>query len=157
MLLLKATLSLLGLYCCQDFGFGTANVRCRSSIHELSSVWDVSGVSCPSERAASVYEHCEACRSIKLASQVESVTRNTACRPGYPNGFSADLAHMINTPALLSQVVDFHWNPAEPFTLMSVADESSLEKGGGTLQLWRISDLITRPEEEVLAELEPHR
>ena len=54
-------------------------------------------------------------------------------------------------------MVDFHWNPAEPFTLMSVADESGLEKGGGTLQLWRISDLITRPEEEVLAELEPHR
>lgn len=46
-------------------------------------------------------------------------------------------------------MVDFHWNPAEPFTLMSVADESSLEKGGGTLQLWRISDLLTRPEEEV--------
>lgn len=56
-----------------------------------------------------------------------------------------------------ASVVDFHWNPAEPFTLMSVADESSLEKGGGTLQLWRISDLITRTEEEVLAELEPHR
>ena len=57
----------------------------------------------------------------------------------------------------LAQVVDFHWNPAEPFTLMSVADDSALDKGGGTLQLWRISDLITRPEEEVLAELEPHR
>ncbi len=56
-----------------------------------------------------------------------------------------------------AQVVDFHWNPAEPFTLMSVADDSALDKGGGTLQLWRISDLVTRPEEEVLAELEPHR
>ena len=54
-------------------------------------------------------------------------------------------------------MVDFHWNPAEPFTLMSVADDSALDKGGGTLQLWRISDLVTRPEEEVLAELEPHR
>ncbi len=54
-------------------------------------------------------------------------------------------------------MVDFHWNPAEPFTLMSVADDSALDKGGGTLQLWRISDLITRPEEEVLVELEPHR
>ena len=40
---------------------------------------------------------------------------------------------------------------------MSVADDSALDKGGGTLQLWRISDLITRPEEEVLTELEPHR
>lgn len=58
MLLLKATLSLLGLYFCQDFGLGTASARCRSAIHELSSVWGVSEVSCCSERAASVCEHC---------------------------------------------------------------------------------------------------
>ena len=62
-----------------------------------------------------------------------------------------------NCQSWCSQVVDFHWNPAEPFTIMSVADESALEKGGGTLQLWRISDLLTRPEEEVLTELEAHR
>ncbi len=54
------------------------------------------------------------------------------------------------------QVVDFHWNPHDPWTIMSVSDESQLE-GGGTLQLWRVSDLIHRPEEEVLAELEAHR
>ena len=71
---------------------------------------------------------------------------------------TARCAHVGVTPAGNgAQVVDFHWNPAEPFTLMSVADDSALDKGGGTLQLWRISDLITRPEEEVLAELEPHR
>ena len=29
--------------------------------------------------------------------------------------------------------------------------------GGSTLQLWRISDFITRPEAEVVAELETHR
>ena len=39
---------------------------------------------------------------------------------------------------------------------MSVSDESQME-GGGTLQLWRISDLLYRTEEEVLAELEAHR
>lgn len=53
-------------------------------------------------------------------------------------------------------VVDFQWNPHDPWTLMSVSDESQME-GGGTLQLWRISDLIHRPEEEVLAELEANR
>lgn len=28
---------------------------------------------------------------------------------------------------------------------------------GGTLQLWRINDMIWRPEDEVLAEMEEHR
>ena len=53
-------------------------------------------------------------------------------------------------------VVDFQWNPADPWTFFSVADEAG-EGGGGTLQLWRVSDLIYRPEDEVLAELEPYR
>ncbi len=54
------------------------------------------------------------------------------------------------------QVVDFQWNPHDEWTLMSVSDESQME-GGGTLQLWRVSDLLHRSEEEVLAELEKHR
>mmetsp|Transcript_6765 Transcript_6765/g.19508 ORF Transcript_6765/g.19508 Transcript_6765/m.19508 type:complete len:559 (-) Transcript_6765:257-1933(-) len=53
-------------------------------------------------------------------------------------------------------VVDFQWNPHDPWTLMSVSDESQME-GGGTLQLWRVSDLLHRSEEDVLAELEKHR
>lgn len=53
-------------------------------------------------------------------------------------------------------MVDFQWNPHEPWTIMSVSDESQME-GGGTMQLWRISDLLHRPEEEVLAELEANR
>ncbi|RMZ53608.1 hypothetical protein APUTEX25_003142, partial [Auxenochlorella protothecoides] len=56
-----------------------------------------------------------------------------------------------------SPVVDFQWNPADPWTLLSVSDDVGEQSGGGTLQLWRVSDLITRPEEEVLAELEYHR
>jgi histone-binding protein RBBP4 len=54
------------------------------------------------------------------------------------------------------QVVDFQWNPADPWTFFSVADEAG-EGGGGTLQLWRLSDLVYRPEDEVLGELEPYR
>jgi histone-binding protein RBBP4 len=53
-------------------------------------------------------------------------------------------------------VVDFQWNPADPWTFFSVADEAG-EGGGGTLQLWRLSDLVYRPEDEVLGELEPYR
>ena len=64
--------------------------------------------------------------------------------------------HTILTGPFALQVVDFQWNPHDPWTLMSVSDESQME-GGGTLQLWRISDLIHRPEEEVLAEMEANR
>mmetsp|Transcript_10242 Transcript_10242/g.19377 ORF Transcript_10242/g.19377 Transcript_10242/m.19377 type:complete len:567 (+) Transcript_10242:151-1851(+) len=56
-------------------------------------------------------------------------------------------------------VEDAHWNPAEEWTMMSVSDDSSGsdENGGGTLQLWRINDLIYRPEKDVLQELDAHR
>ncbi|KAE9448778.1 hypothetical protein C3L33_19324, partial [Rhododendron williamsianum] len=78
------------------------------------------------------------------------------------------------------KVVDFHWNAADPWTIVSVSDDCDTSGGGGTLQgivipesssvdedndsmgkprmiilkIWRMSDLIYRPEEEVVAELE---
>ncbi|KAK9132716.1 hypothetical protein Scep_012244 [Stephania cephalantha] len=52
------------------------------------------------------------------------------------------------------KVVDFHWNAYDPWTIVSVSDDCGSTGGGGTLQIWRMSDLIYRPEEEVLAELE---
>lgn len=54
------------------------------------------------------------------------------------------------------KVVDFHWNPIDPWTIASVSVEN-LSKGGSSLQMWRINDLIYRPEEEALNELEKHR
>ncbi|KAI4330679.1 hypothetical protein MLD38_028941 [Melastoma candidum] len=51
------------------------------------------------------------------------------------------------------KVVDFHWNPSDPWTIVSVSDDGESTGGGGTLQIWRVIDLIYRPEEEVLAEL----
>ncbi|KAK8602322.1 hypothetical protein V6N13_058036 [Hibiscus sabdariffa] len=52
------------------------------------------------------------------------------------------------------KVVDFHWNASDPWTIVSVSDDCDTTGGGGTLQIWRMSDLLYRPEEEVLAELE---
>ncbi|KAL1335483.1 hypothetical protein HN51_064362 [Arachis hypogaea] len=52
------------------------------------------------------------------------------------------------------KVVDFHWNSYDPWTMVSVSDDCDSNGGGGTLQIWRMSDLIYRPEEEVLSELE---
>ncbi|KAK7325119.1 hypothetical protein VNO77_29209 [Canavalia gladiata] len=52
------------------------------------------------------------------------------------------------------RIVDFHWNASEPWTIVSVSDDCESSGGGGTLQIWRMIDLIYRPEEEVLAELD---
>ncbi|XP_028124395.1 WD-40 repeat-containing protein MSI4-like [Camellia sinensis] len=52
------------------------------------------------------------------------------------------------------KVVDFHWNAADPWTVVSVSDDCDTSGGGGTLQIWRMNDLIYRPEEDALAELE---
>jgi histone-binding protein RBBP4 len=41
-----------------------------------------------------------------------------------------------------------------PWTCVSVCEK---QEGGGVIQLWRMSDLLYRPEAEVLAELEKHR
>jgi len=64
--------------------------------------------------------------------------------------------HVNHFPAG-AQVADFQWvpgaEPGDPFTMVSVSDNGV----GGTLQLWRINDMIWRPEDLVLAELEEHR
>ncbi|CAK9174490.1 unnamed protein product [Ilex paraguariensis] len=52
------------------------------------------------------------------------------------------------------KVVDFHWNAYDPWTIVSVSDDGESTGGGGTLQIWRMMDLIYRLEEEVLAELD---
>ncbi|GFR43306.1 hypothetical protein Agub_g4372, partial [Astrephomene gubernaculifera] len=59
------------------------------------------------------------------------------------------------------RVTDFQWHPTDPWVIMSVSencagsdDEAAAD---GSLQVWRISDLVYRPAEEVVAELEEHR
>ncbi|QDZ19234.1 WD40 repeat domain-containing protein [Chloropicon primus] len=56
-----------------------------------------------------------------------------------------------------AEVGDFQWNPEDPWTILSTSNDNSLRGGGGTLQVWRMNDLIYRPEEEVLEELERQR
>lgn len=45
-----------------------------------------------------------------------------------------------------SDVEDFNWHPTDPHLLASVA---SHKNGGGSLQLWRINDLLTATDEEL--------
>ncbi|XP_059641600.1 WD-40 repeat-containing protein MSI4-like [Cornus florida] len=52
------------------------------------------------------------------------------------------------------KIIDFHWNACDPWTIVSVSDDGESTGGGGTLQIWRMIDLIYRPEEEVLTELD---
>ncbi|CAI9293725.1 unnamed protein product [Lactuca saligna] len=53
------------------------------------------------------------------------------------------------------KVVDFHWNSHDPWTIVSVSDDRESTGGGGTLQIWRMIDLIHRPQEEVLLSFIP--
>uniref|UniRef100_A0A7N0UZX9 Histone-binding protein RBBP4-like N-terminal domain-containing protein n=1 Tax=Kalanchoe fedtschenkoi TaxID=63787 RepID=A0A7N0UZX9_KALFE len=52
------------------------------------------------------------------------------------------------------KVGEFHWNTHDPWTIVSISNDDENHGGGGTLQIWRMIDLIYRPEEEVLAELD---
>uniref|UniRef100_A0A061SCG6 Histone-binding protein RBBP4 n=1 Tax=Tetraselmis sp. GSL018 TaxID=582737 RepID=A0A061SCG6_9CHLO len=54
-------------------------------------------------------------------------------------------------------VVDFQWNPLDPWLMLSVSDDVGGGMAGGTLQVWRLNDMIYRDPQEVLAELEAHR
>ncbi|KAG2502120.1 hypothetical protein HYH03_000612 [Edaphochlamys debaryana] len=59
----------------------------------------------------------------------------------------------------LGRVTDFQWHPVEQWTIISVSDNSGVTDEGsdGSLQVWRIMDLIYRPYSEAVAELEQHR
>jgi len=61
-----------------------------------------------------------------------------------------------------TEIVDFQWNPHDPWTIASVSQDTwgPRGKGGvfhGTLQMWRISDMIYRPEEDIIREMEANK
>lgn len=80
----------------------------------------------------------------KVGSKGEHISRSTP--NAAPGVFFRHAGHR-------DKVVDFHWNASDPWTIISVSDDCASITGGGTAQIWRMSDLIYRPEEEVLAEL----
>ncbi|GJR34544.1 retrovirus-related pol polyprotein from transposon TNT 1-94 [Tanacetum coccineum] len=55
------------------------------------------------------------------------------------------------------KVVDFQWNAHDPWTIVSVSNDDESTGGGRTMQIWRMIDLIYRPEQEVLTELDKFR
>ena len=59
---------------------------------------------------------------------------------------------MIYRNVLIFSIVDFDWNPSSPWTISSMSDDGEL--GGGTLQIWRVSDLVYRDDPEFLASIE---
>ena len=60
-----------------------------------------------------------------------------------------------------SSVVDFSWNPDDPWTLMSTSVNSPGAgpmpiNGGGALQFWRVSEIVYKSEEELMQQLAPY-
>ncbi|GBG75256.1 hypothetical protein CBR_g19890 [Chara braunii] len=57
-------------------------------------------------------------------------------------------------------VVDFHWNPSSPWTVMSASTNTTGEgagDGGGSLQVWRMMDVIYGSDGDVFGELKQHQ
>lgn len=77
-------------------------------------------------------------------------------RPATPDNMSPASHELVfrHVGHTLSEgkIVDFEWHPSEsdPYCIASL---SETEEGGSTMQMWRISDLIYRPENEIVTEL----
>lgn len=72
----------------------------------------------------------------------------------YPASHELIFRHVGHTLSE-SKVVDLEWLPSEsdPYCIGSL---SATGEGGSTMQMWRISDMIYRPREEVAADLRQH-
>ncbi|CAI5982279.1 unnamed protein product [Closterium sp. NIES-64] len=51
------------------------------------------------------------------------------------------------------RVIEFQWAPKDPWTFASVSSNVNKRRGGGTLQMWRVLDLIYRPAKDVVIDL----
>lgn len=83
---------------------------------------------------------------------VWDITKTSARTPDVPPQL------MIQHSGHWGEVCDFHWNPHDPWTVISTSNDAQTEHlGAGCVQVWRPSDLIYPPEDEVLKELEEQR
>ncbi len=55
------------------------------------------------------------------------------------------------------RVEEFQWNVHSPWTLMSTSTDSISGASGGTIQVFRINDLIYNAQEDVTRELEDYK
>ncbi|XP_024959239.1 WD-40 repeat-containing protein MSI4-like [Cynara cardunculus var. scolymus] len=103
---------------------------------------------CPDKRSVFGSSAEDSCVNIWDYEQVGKKTEHGTKSPNSAPGlFFKHCGHR-------DKVVDFHWNVYDPWTVVSVSDDVETTSGGGTLQIWRMSDLIYRPRDEVLTELE---
>ncbi|CAI7907611.1 unnamed protein product [Closterium sp. NIES-54] len=51
------------------------------------------------------------------------------------------------------RVIEFQWAPKDPWTFASVSSNVNKRRGGGTLQMWRVLDLVYRPAKDVVIDL----
>lgn len=54
----------------------------------------------------------------------------------------------------VGQVVDFEWNWAQPWSIMSASDDMDFAIQGQSLQIYRPIDLLTMGEEKALQHIE---
>ena len=108
------------------------------------------------------------------AAEGEAAAANGASAPpssSSPSPFPREL--FFQHAGHRSAVADFQWHPEDPFTLLSVSDDTEREHGGGagggdgggggdgdagggTVQAWRVSELVTLTVEEAVALLTPY-
>ena len=59
------------------------------------------------------------------------------------HAMSSDSSLLFRHSGHRASIVDFDWNSCSPWTMVSMSDDSQNPRlGGGTMQVWRISDLL---------------
>lgn len=68
-----------------------------------------------------------------------------------PDGLPSQL--VLQHIGHLGNIMDAQWSPSDPYTLMSVSNDSDTYKEGGAVQLWRLSWLLYSPIEQAEEQL----
>lgn len=161
---------------CCDFGGVDANLIVSGGADTITKVWDarrlVNSTGGPSPRNKMHGHHGEI-HCVAWNPFIEEVCASGG-QDSHVNVWNcknddtgATQSPMADSPALLfrhvghalqeSIVTDFEWQPdvTDPWCIASIS-ESVGDSGGSVLQIWRISDLVRRPEDQVTADLRRH-